>query len=103
MRVLLVLVVAAFAVPSTIAEHSASSCQSTITPVGVWPAMLYLVEDHADDETWLYMESNGHPWVQRGGEAWYSAQLGQGYHPDWCWDIDLGTDFYIEDPDLIVL
>jgi len=83
------------------ATHSASPCTgATVDEFGAGGVTLYLVNDGLDTATWIYLESNNHPGVQRGGMAWYESGLGTGI--DDCWDLDLETGEPILDPDMIL-
>lgn len=83
------------------ATHSASPCSgATIDTFEAGGATLYLVNDGFDQATWIYLESNGHAGVQRGGQAWYEFGLGTGV--DDCWDLDLETGEPIDNPDTIL-
>ncbi|HET6405099.1 MAG TPA: hypothetical protein VFH78_10665 [Candidatus Thermoplasmatota archaeon] len=83
------------------ATHSASPCNAEITEIGAGAATLYIVNDGFTTATWIYLETNGHPGVQRGGMAWYETGLGTGVDDD-CWDRDLVSNQLIEDPDMIL-
>lgn len=84
------------------ANHSASPCSAAeITEIDAGAATLYLVNDGFTTATWLYLESNGHDGVQRGGIAWYEAGLGTGIDGD-CWDRDVATGEQIDNPDMIL-
>lgn len=84
------------------ASHSASPCTAAeITTIDAGAATLYLVNDGIETATWVYLESNGHAGVQRGGVAWYEAGLGTGIDDD-CWDRDLVTGEQIDEPDMIL-
>lgn len=76
------------------AGHSSSPCADSVETIDAGAAKLYLVS------TWIYLESNGHDGLQRGGVAWYEIGDGSGVD-DECWDRDAsGTP--IEDPDMII-
>ncbi|HET6405098.1 MAG TPA: hypothetical protein VFH78_10660 [Candidatus Thermoplasmatota archaeon] len=81
------------------ASHSASSCPAQPEVVDAGVATLYIVNEATG--TWIYLETNGHGGLQRGGAGWY--ELGTGNGVDDCWDRDLVTGELIEDPDMIIL
>ena len=80
------------------ASHSTSPCGSTVEELV--DDTLYLIND--DTGTWIYLESNGHDELQRGGAAWYEVGTGNGIDAN-CWDVDSSTGEQIADPDLIIL
>ena len=79
------------------ADHSSSPCGSTVETIDAGAAVLYFIND--DSGTWIYLETNGHGGLQRGGAAWY--EFGSGNGVDDCWDLADGDQ--IEDPDMIIL
>ncbi len=81
------------------AGHSAQQCDSTIEKIDAGAATLYFIND--DTGTWIYLETNGHPELQRGGAGWY--EFGSGNGIDDCWDVDLESGEQIPDPDMIIL
>lgn len=86
--------------PSTVpAEHSVSPCASEVIAIGTGAATLYIINDETG--IWIYLESNGHAGLQRGGFAWWEIGTGTPQNP--CWDRDLATGEEIPDPDFIVL
>ena len=81
------------------AEHTTPACATPYHTIDADDATLYLVP--APDHTWLYLETNGHPDLQRGGSPWYHV----GTEQDWyqCWDIVTATGEPVEEPDMILL
>ena len=82
--------------PMADADHTYSPCGSSYVTIDAGAATLYYINDKTG--MWVYLESNGHADLQRGGHAFWDVGTPEGDH---CWDIVVATGEQ-HDPDLIL-